>query len=89
MTTYFVVEISGKVNYGEPSWDENGRHIQERTTTKSYIAYHSPSYVSQTPQMYRTKGLAEAVIKKNREYKLLAEYGLCRVVEVELKVVGV
>jgi len=87
MTTYFVVEIGGKVIYGAPSWDGFGRHVQERVTMKTDTTYHSPSYVSQTPQMYRTRGLAEAVIKKNREYKLLAEHGLCRVVEVELKVV--
>lgn len=87
MTTYFVVEIGGKVIYGAPSWDDNGRHVQEMVTMKTDTTYHSPSYVSQTPQMYRTRGLAEAVIKKNREYKLLAEHGLCKVVEVELKAV--
>ena len=29
MTTYFVVEIGGKVIYGVPSWDDAGRHVQE------------------------------------------------------------
>ena len=40
MTTYFVVEISGKVIYGTPSWDDNGRHVQERVTMKTDTTYH-------------------------------------------------